>query len=155
VIRKFTEARHHVPIAILPMGTANNVSRTLNLVDKPLEELIASWASARTIRFATGTVTGPWGSRVFIESVGAGFVASTIAKLDRQKSAGAAAWAGNDGLGHIHKVFRKQLQDFPASPFRIALDQKDLSGNYILVEVMNIKYVGPNLCLAPGADPTD
>ena len=33
----------HVPIGVLPMGTANNVAKTLGLIDRPLEQLVAGW----------------------------------------------------------------------------------------------------------------
>jgi diacylglycerol kinase family enzyme len=38
---------------------------------------------------------------------------------------------------------------------QLTIDDKDYSDDYVLVEVMNIRSVGPNLFLAPDADPTD
>ena len=37
----------------------------------------------------------------------------------------------------------------------MTLDGTDLSGEYLLVEAMNIPLVGPNVPLAPGADCSD
>ena len=37
----------------------------------------------------------------------------------------------------------------------MSLDGKDLSGRYLLVEAVNIPYVGPNLFLAPDSRPGD
>src|SRR4029434_8080446 len=39
------------PIALLPMGNANNVARTLGRMEKPLEELVTGWTSARRKKF--------------------------------------------------------------------------------------------------------
>ena len=155
VIRSSTEKRFSVPLTILPLGTANNVSRTLGLAGTPLEELVSGWATARIVPFDVGTATGPWGSRTVIESVGGGFVAATIAKLDQQKPPHTTGRTRKHGPSDAQDVFRKELLDYPATHFQISLDQQDLSGNYILVEAMNTRYVGPNLELAPGADPAD
>ncbi len=43
----------------------------------------------------------------------------------------------------------------PARYWKIDADGVDLSGEYIAVEVLNIRFVGPNLPLAPEADPSD
>src|SRR6266498_4685466 len=37
---------NHTPIAVLPLGTANNIATALNLTDPPIEHLIAGWATA-------------------------------------------------------------------------------------------------------------
>jgi diacylglycerol kinase family enzyme len=36
-----------VPVGPLPSGTANNISRSLGLIDRPFEELIRGWPQAR------------------------------------------------------------------------------------------------------------
>ena len=41
------------------------------------------------------------------------------------------------------------------APWRVELDGADLSGDYIAVEAMNIRFVGPKIPLAPDADPGD
>ncbi|HET8562955.1 MAG TPA: hypothetical protein VFM35_03665, partial [Candidatus Binatia bacterium] len=53
------------------------------------------------------------------------------------------------------EMLRELLQSCPTKPLKVTLDGNDLSGEYILLEVMNIKSVGPNLYLAPDADPGD
>src|ERR1043165_8651289 len=59
-----------IPIAILPVGTANNILRALDLGEAPIEDLIAGLSSAKRKQFDLGIATGPWGSRPFLESVG-------------------------------------------------------------------------------------
>ena len=53
----------HLPIAVLPMGTANNIAKTLGLSDRPLEQLIAGWSAAPRVNFDVGVASGPWNSK--------------------------------------------------------------------------------------------
>jgi diacylglycerol kinase family enzyme len=36
-----------------------------------------------------------------------------------------------------------------------SLDGEDISGRYVLFEAINLRYVGPNMFLAPGSKPSD
>jgi diacylglycerol kinase (ATP) len=145
-----------IPIAIMPIGTANNISRTLGLADERLEHWIKSWPRARTVSLDAVRARGPWGSSVFIESAGAGFLASTIARLDQQKRPRPAGHTQHQNeMSHVHTTFQKELEKYAPCYFEIVLDGRDLSGQYLLVEAMNIRHIGPGLHLAPHADPTD
>jgi diacylglycerol kinase (ATP) len=145
----------HIPIAILPMGTANNVANSLGLTNKPLQQLIEGWATARRTKFDVGVATGPWGATCFVEGLGVGFFTNLMAleakgdiELDHFNASGAKITCA---LG----VIRNRLQSFPASRLKVTLDDQNLSGEYVLLEVMNIRSIGPNLDLAPAADPGD
>ena len=50
---------------------------------------------------------------------------------------------------------RIRLEGSQAIRLKMALDGRDLTGDYVLLETMNIRSIGPNLCLAPDADPGD
>jgi diacylglycerol kinase (ATP) len=73
------------PIAVLPMGTANNVANGLGVAGRPLEELIEGWKSARCVNFDVGLAKGPWGSQHFIEGFGIGLFAETMSRLKEGK----------------------------------------------------------------------
>ena len=75
-----------VPLTILPMGTANNIAATFNLKDRPLDQLIAGWTSARRVKFDVGVANGPWGSSFFIEGVGVGTFTDTMSRLDARSN---------------------------------------------------------------------
>jgi diacylglycerol kinase (ATP) len=145
----------HIPIAILPMGTANNVANALGLTNKPPQQLVDGWATARRTKFDVGVATGPWGSTCFIEGLGIGFFTNLMAEEAK----------GNVDLGRFNpseakitcalEVIKNRLQSYPASRLKVTLDDQNLSGEYILLEVMNIRSIGPNLALAPAADPSD
>jgi diacylglycerol kinase family enzyme len=145
-----------LPIAILPIGTANNISQTLGLADSRLEHWIRNWPGARTVNLDGVSARGPWGSTISIESAGAGFLASTMAKLDRRKGPRPAGHPQHQNeMNRVHTTFRQELEEYAPHHFEVVLDGRDLSGEYLLVEAMNIRHIGPGLHLAPDADPTD
>lgn len=50
---------------------------------------------------------------------------------------------------------KAKLADYQARDCQVTLDGEDYSGRYLFVEVMNIRSIGPNVELAPKADPGD
>ncbi len=143
-----------VPMTILPSGTANNISRTLGLAELPPEELIAGWQNATVRRFDAGVIDGPWGSRRFFEGVGVGLFARAMAEIDAEGALDHLATA-EERVAHARSILHERLHTWAPIPLRLTLDGRDLSGEYVMVEVMNIRFVGPNLFVAPGCDPTD
>ena len=137
-----------VPIAVLPMGTANNVSKTLGIADIPVFRLIPDWESARRLKFDACIATGPWGERHFIEGLGTGLLTCSIPELegngaiDRLKDAGVK-------VTYAQQIFREQLADCPVTAVKASLDGEDISGRYLMFEALNMQYIGPNLFLAP------
>ena len=134
-----------VPLAILPLGTANNVATSLGVRGSP-EELVAGWPAARRTLVRVGIARGPWGETRFIESVGVGLLARLMSpSLDRGIRDVEDARARTDRL----------IRALPLTRWRLELDGQDLSGDYLLVEAMNIRCAGPNLCVAQRAEPGD
>lgn len=146
----------HIPIAVLPMGTANNVAKTLGLIDRPLEQLIAGWATAPRVKFDVGMASGPWNSKYFIEGLGIGLFTETMYRLDATNNVDLAHLDDTgEKVKSVLEILKERLPSFTPNSLKITLDGRDMSGEYILLEVMNISYIGPNLCLAPHANPSD
>ncbi len=86
-------ARHLVgtgiPLAIIPIGTANNIAAALGLRGKP-KKIIAGLESARPLAFDVGLVRGPWGESRFFEGVGVGLLAEAICLAKSKKEDGSA-----------------------------------------------------------------
>jgi diacylglycerol kinase family enzyme len=138
-----------VPVALLPSGTANNIARTLGLVGRPFEELVRGWQDARRVKLDVGIAEGPWGERYFVEGVGAGLFASLLSRPKRRKKN-----STNVVEGALRRLKEAAARCEPVE-LVAALDGKDISGRYLLLEAVNLRYVGPNLFLAPDSQPGD
>ncbi|RYY37737.1 MAG: hypothetical protein EOP46_01525 [Sphingobacteriaceae bacterium] len=53
------------------------------------------------------------------------------------------------------EVLHDIVLDYKAKYCRVNIDGEIITGNFLLAEVMNIRSVGPNLVLAPDANPGD
>jgi diacylglycerol kinase (ATP) len=143
-------AGRDIPMAILPTGTANNIAKSLG-VSGTVSELVAGWqrANRRTLRI--GTVSAAGGARRFVESTGIGLFAKLVTRGNEEAHENAAGLTGNPidrALGLLQRIVSEQAPEFR----RLALDGTDGSGEYLMVEAMNIPLAGPNVQLAPGAD---
>jgi diacylglycerol kinase family enzyme len=143
-----------IPVAPLPAGTANNISRTLGLVDRPWEELVAAWPEARRVKLDIGVARGPWGERYFIEGVGAGLFACLLSDSDPKRKP-ARHKGAEERVTHSLEMLKKRSVDCEAVEIAATLDGKDLSGRYLLFEALCILHIGPNLFLAPDSQPGD
>jgi diacylglycerol kinase (ATP) len=149
-------AGRDVPLAVVPAGTANNIAFTLGVCGS-LHEIVATWERARRVRLDVGVTRGPWGERRFVEAVGFGAFARTIRDADDLREAGAVHDANerDQRLVDDLRMLRNQVRGCRAAPARFVLDGDTISGRYVLASVMSIRAVGPNLLLAPEADPGD
>jgi len=143
-------------IAVLPMGTANNIATTLGIMNRAIEELVAEWTSSRRMQFGVGEANGPWGSMSFIEGFGIGLFSETMSRLHATDNVDLTHLDNTQiKITSILEILKERLRDYPAKNLKTTLDGRDVSGAYILLEALNIKYIGPSLRLAPGADSSD
>lgn len=149
----FALTGHRTPLAILPLGTANNISQSLGIQRAPLPEMIARWATSDQLPIDTGVVAGRWGETVFVEGVGGGLVADAIACLSSSIA---------DAPPDRHVAIKRALEGFrhtlaESSPKRWVyyLDGQRFDEELLLFEVMNMRSVGPLLQLSSHVDPAD
>ncbi len=142
-------AEVEVPFAILPIGTANNIAKTLGLMGDA-RTLVESWSAQleQGTPFDFGEVNGKW----FVESVGGGPIPELIARSDEIEADATLLGRETDRALHL---FRELVADAPTMRWRVCLDGADISGEFLAVEVVNIRFVGSNIPIAPEADPTD
>src|SRR5688572_23555594 len=67
-----------MPLAILPLGTANNIATSLGINDDPAAA-IAAWSGQQVTRMDIGVVTDEHGEHLFVEGVGTGLLPKGIA----------------------------------------------------------------------------
>src|SRR5688500_5507104 len=151
--------RSTLPLFILPVGTANNIARSLG-IDAATPVLINALATAPTVRLDIGRATGPWGAKAFVEAAGVGFFGAMLhsehsirTKIERflrnlRPASGNEFEMAARGLA---RIVRRQ----PARYHEVLADGENLSGEYIAVEALNIRAIGPRVVLAPDADSGD
>jgi diacylglycerol kinase (ATP) len=140
-----------IPIGLLPLGTANNIANSLGIKGKP-EEIIAAWDTAKTRPFDVGIAKGQGKEMLFLESSGFGLLPKLIREHSKDDTEPEnREEALQEALDHKLKL----VQEYQAQECSIRLNGQSLSGRYLLVQLMNIGYVGPNLMLAPEADSAD
>ena len=144
----------NLALAPLPLGTANNISKTLGLTELTLAEIIGGWDLSRRVSFDVGVAKGPWGSRYFVEAMGVGLFACTIPVADDNKTL-AALGDADAKVAYALQMLRERLAHCPPHALNLRLDGRDMSGEYVLFEAMNMEFVGPNLYLAPDVAPAD
>ena len=146
-------AGSELPIAILPLGTANNIATSLGITGEPVQ-VIAEWRQRKIVRIDIGVVTDEHGECLFVEGVGTGLLPEGITR-------------GKNGAGH-HKatdaaeevtwarsVFLDALAALRPRHSRLCIDDAEVEGDYLLVEVLNIASVGPRLRLSAETTPAD
>jgi diacylglycerol kinase (ATP) len=147
---------NRLPIAVLPLGTANNVSTALGLGSMSIEALVASWDTARHRSFDLGVARGPWGVRQFVESVGVGLLAEGMAAIDSGDARHVNEIGGvTERLAEARRVFQQVLEQLQPQPIEITIDGTSYAGDYLLVEALNFGAAGPRLALSPSADGSD
>jgi diacylglycerol kinase (ATP) len=132
-----------VPLAVLPSGTANNLARSLGVVERPFEELLRGLRDARRVKLDVGVASGPWGERYFVEGVGAGLFANLLG-TPASETLKMRSSPVKSGLQQLRGIAER------CEPLEISamLDGRDISGRYLLMEMLNLPYIGPNLHLA-------
>lgn len=144
-----------IPVAALPSGTANNISRSLGLVERPFEELVRGWPDARRVKLDVGLAKGPWGERYFVEGIGMGVFARLLASGSGKRIKKSKSKKPKEKVDNALQRLKTRAQRMQPLEIQASLDGKDISGSYLLFEAVTIPYVGPNLFLAPDSKPGD
>jgi diacylglycerol kinase family enzyme len=141
-----------VPIAILPLGTANNIAKTLHIQGE-IKDIVKCWRKKNIKRFDIGRIEGMTEAQFFLEGFGYG-IFPNLMKVMRGPDKELKKYPEEKMQRAVAELEEIILTKKPFS-CSVEIDGVDHSGNYILVEVMNTESIGPNLRLAPDANPGD
>jgi len=140
------------PIGLLPLGTANNIAKSLQLKGEA-EELIRAWPRQKFKNFDVGKIYDFDEAPFFLESFGFGvfpYLMMQMKKLGKEKIEDP-----DEKIKTALQVLHEIILSYDAKDCKLEIDGRDYSGKYLLAEIMNTKSIGPNLFLAPEADPGD
>jgi diacylglycerol kinase (ATP) len=135
-------------LAILPLGTANNIARSLGVPLRDIPTTASSWAGAPERRF--DLPVADLGSREvpFAEAFGSGVFEDHLRRADRGAATATAPGQPIRSLAVSMMAGRPQR-------WSVMIDGRAVVTEALGVEIMNINQIGPNVALAPRADPGD
>lgn len=158
-IRKLTkellaeEASNKIlPIALLPMGTANNISKSLNIHQKT-EDIIKTWHNKKIKNYDVGKLYHMPESNFFLESFGYGIFPYLMLEMEKQfkDDIETPELKLQAALELLHKI----ILSYQPKYCKLEVDGTNHSGKYLLAEIMNTRSIGPNLFISPYGDPGD
>jgi len=141
-----------LPVLLLPTGTANNISKSLDIAGHEAE-ICAILDNKRVKKYDVGVVEGLKKRMIFLESFGYGVFPQLmkVIKNNEDRKDATPEESLKQALETLHEV----IIDFKALPAGISIDGERYDDEYLMVEVMNTASIGPNLMLSPDSDPGD
>jgi len=139
-------------IALLPIGTANNFAKALDIGSgvAALGSAIKGWTPRPVDIGAVGNLPG---ASFFLESIGWGMLPKLMKAMEAMASTSLAT-----AQQELEMALAKLIEiagRFKPKSGTVIIDGKLYEGDYLFVEVLNTSSVGPNLRLAPHANPSD
>jgi diacylglycerol kinase family enzyme len=142
-----------IPLAVLPAGTANNIATSLE-IDGTLETLIARWNDQRVVTIDVGVVREGANDSHFLEAVGTGLITSGIRRGRDAVSKDDESDAGRR-LARARQIFLDAVYELRPRHQSLTIDGTEINGDYLLIEVLNIRSIGPGICLSKEASAAD
>ncbi len=141
-----------LPLAIFPMGTANNIANTLGLME-PLPELLQRWKRAHIRKLDLGLAEGVGEPKHFVESVGAGLITAGIVAMDADPNADYDE--ADESLHRALATYRNVLASARSRYAHVSIDGERVQQNLLFLEVLNTRCVGARVVVSPTAEPDD
>ena len=142
-----------LPMAILPLGTANNIATALGVAGD-VAAVAREWTLSRRVHIDVGVVNDDQGEHLFLEGVGTGLVPRGINRGRNdtgqhrfQDAAAEVDWA--------RQMFLDALADLQSQRSDLLIEGDQVGGDYLLVEVLDVASVGPRLRLSAETTPAD
>ncbi len=140
-----------VPIAVLPLGTANNIATSMGISGKPAD-IIANLNIDQKKAFDVGLLECADEKIYFFESAGFGLLPRLIREHSKDST---DSKSREEELAKARQQFVKMIEKQKATRCTLQIDDQHYSGDYLAIQFMNISLTGPNVMFAPSADPGD
>jgi YegS/Rv2252/BmrU family lipid kinase len=147
--RKIIDRRF--PVGILPLGTANNIARALG-IETDLVKAIRTWKRGRTRMIDAVRISRLKKTSFFLEGAGFGIIPCLMKTMKSKDEKHATP---ETSIAAALRALLKVAETYQPRSNTVVVDGKKYKGRFLLAEVMNIPSIGPNLALAPDADPSD
>lgn len=143
-------ASHSAPVrrvAILPLGSANNIARSFGIADVSTEALIAGWSPTATRRLRLGRLGDAQGDHAYAETAGVGLFAELLATTDEEPA------APDDKIRLGLETLARLVDELQPQRIELDLDGEAFVGEYLAVEAARTSFTGPGFQLADALDP--
>lgn len=154
--------RSSIPLYVLPLGTSNNIASSLG-VSVDAQRVARGLASARETVLDIGVIDAGDREMLFVEAAGVGFFGAALdEEASLQGRMRRAIWRltgrWTKGEARVRDAafgMARRIRGAPARQYELLADGVDVSGEYVAIEAMNIRSIGPRMCLAPEAISAD
>jgi diacylglycerol kinase family enzyme len=144
-------AEKPITVAIHPLGSANNIARTLDLEPGDVADALSTRGLTTARRFDLWSVRSTWGSSCCIEAAGGGLFADVLARAEEIPDDPTGDAKVELGLRLLSDV----LARVPTLEWKLEIDGARRNEALLGLEAMNVREIGSNLPLAPEADSGD
>jgi diacylglycerol kinase family enzyme len=135
-----------MPVTVIPLGSANNLARSLGFPEEAEPaRLIGGWPGARREHFDIGALDGTR----FVESAGGGLFGDVLSLAEDADD------ESEDKVEHGLRLLSEAVAEARARPWGLVVDGRVLTSELLALVAMNVREIGPNVPLAPDADPGD
>lgn len=151
---KILARMQQTPIAVLPIGTANNIATSLGMTGD-IKDIVQQLHSGniKPTKFDTGSIAGIPDTDFFIEGIGFGLFPKAIKNI--MNSDELPSHSPEESMNRSLKVIHDTVLSYEPKYCYMEVDGVIYSGSFLMLEIMNIRSVGPKLLLAPEANTTD
>jgi len=135
-----------IPMAILPIGTANNIAMSLSTNRQVLSK--PQWLQSNPLQISTGKAHFDGEHHLFFESVGMGALATMMHKYEVIKKIKKPEYLDRiHKLRYLYHFMYNIIPDLEAHDYKINIDGKKYDGSYLWVEIINSPFFGPHLSI--------